>query len=367
MKRVPVGRRNLFAERRRALLGVAGVGVALLMVLALDGIFAGAMKRVTAYIDTSPADIIVSQRGVKGMHMTSSSLPLSAVEDIRRMKGVSRADPILFETNSLKSPKARALSYVIGYVPGGRGGPVTITKGRPPGPGEIVLDESAASKLGVSIGSDVSTLGRSWKVSGFTGGLTNIVNTTAFVRFDDYAAARGTTGTASYILVGAESPAGAVAREIEKETGLTALPRPEFSREEAKLVRDMSTQIMQIMTIAALLIALAVIGLTLYADTLARLREVGVMKALGTRTRRLALIVLSQAAWMAGAAMALSIVLAFALAAVMSRAASNISIEVTAVSIARVAIGAGVVAAIGAVAPLARVARVDPATVFRRQ
>jgi putative ABC transport system permease protein len=325
------------------------------------------MKQVTAYIDTSPADVIVSQSGVKGMHMTSSSLPLAAVDTVLRIDGISWADPILFETNSLKTRKSRALSYVIGYVPGGRGGPVTIDRGKAPGPGEIVLDERAASKLDVSVGSTVNTLGRTWKVSGFTKGLTNIVNTAAFVRFKDYADARGIPGTASYILVGADGSPAKISRDIEEATGLTALPRALFSREEAKLVRDMSTQIMQIMTIASLLIALAVTALTLYADTLSRLREVGVMKAIGARTRKLGFVVLSQAAWMAGAAIALSIGLAFVLAAVVGRVSANISMEVTATSMVRVAVGAVVVAAIGAVAPLVKVARVDPASIFRRQ
>lgn len=45
VRAVPIGRRNLFSDRRRAILGVAGVGVALLLVLALDGIFAGPCAR----------------------------------------------------------------------------------------------------------------------------------------------------------------------------------------------------------------------------------------------------------------------------------------------------------------------------------
>ena len=58
---VPVARRNLFQDRRRVLLSTGGVAVALLLVLILGGIFAGAMRQLTGYIDRSGADLIVSQ------------------------------------------------------------------------------------------------------------------------------------------------------------------------------------------------------------------------------------------------------------------------------------------------------------------
>ena len=81
-RRVPLARRNLFAERRRAALAVAGIAVALLLVLILDGIFAGAMRQVTRYIDTAEADVFVSQQGVRNMHMSSSSMPLTAADAV---------------------------------------------------------------------------------------------------------------------------------------------------------------------------------------------------------------------------------------------------------------------------------------------
>ena len=41
MGRVPLGRRNFFQDRRRVALTSAGVAVALLLVIVLQGIFAG--------------------------------------------------------------------------------------------------------------------------------------------------------------------------------------------------------------------------------------------------------------------------------------------------------------------------------------
>ena len=127
----------------------------------------------------------------------------------------------------------------------------------------------------------------------------------------------------------------------------------------------MSAQLLQIMNLTGYLIGLAVIALTLYAATLSRLRETGVMKALGARPVRLANMVVSQALWTVGAAMAVALGLTFALAVVLGRTAGGVPVVLDPGSVIQVAAGAIILAALGALAPLIRVWRVDPMTVFR--
>src|SRR5215831_13403296 len=203
MRGVPVGRRNLFSDRRRAALGITGVGVALLMVLMLAAIVNGAMRQVTRYIDSSPADVFVAQRGVTNMHMASSAVPLAAVQRIRALPGVAWADPILYLPDALATPGGRQVAYVVGYIPGQRGGPVSLIQGRPPGNGQVVIDQRAAGSLGLEVGDSVRLLARSWRISGLTTGLTSLANTVAFVRFADLAAARNLARISSYVLAGA--------------------------------------------------------------------------------------------------------------------------------------------------------------------
>lgn len=366
MRGVPIGRRNLFADRRRAILGVAGVGAALLLTLALDGIFAGAMRQVTRYIDTSGADLFVSQRGVRTMHMSSSSIPVGSVEQVRGMPGVRWADPILYDTGAVLASGKRQLTYLIGYVSDGRGGPTELVAGTEPEAGEIVLDEDAAATLEVGVGDRVEILDRSWRVSGLATGMTNLVNSVSYVPFDDFAEARG-LNVASYLLVGTEGSVEEVRAGIEATTGLTAQTRTAFASEERQGIEDMSTDLMQIMTLAAFLIGMAVIGLTLYTATLSRLPEIGVMKALGGTSRRLGWVVLSQAAWTVGLALAAGWLAALGLGWMIERTGTSFPVVVQAGSVARAAIGAALLGALGAVAPLIRVSRVDPAAVFRRQ
>ena len=366
MARVPIGRRNLFAERRRAVLGISGVAVTFLMILVLDGIVNEATRQLTRYIDTSPASVFVAQRGVTNMHMASSSLPLVDVDKIRALPGVSWADPILYAPDALATATGRQLTYVIGYPPTGRGGPVRLAAGRDPGTGQIVIDKRAAQNLRLGVGDSVRVLGRTWRISGLTSGLTNIANTVVFVPFEEFAAARSLQGTGSYILVGGSTSPDLLARRVEAATGLTALPKAKFSAQERALARSKTTQILQIVTLAAFLIGMAVIGLTLYTATLSRLREIGIMKALGARPRRLAGVVLAQALWTVGAAMALALALALVLAWGLGRSAGSLSIAFDTSAVVRVAIGGLVLGGLGAISPLIKIWRVDPASVFRR-
>jgi putative ABC transport system permease protein len=136
--------------------------------------------------------------------------------------------------------------------------------------------------------------------------------------------------------------------------------------EEASIVCDMAADLMQIMSNAGFVIALAVIALTLFTLTLARLREHAVVKALGAQNRNVGAIVLTQAVWSVGVALALATVLAVTLAALVARVAPSLLVSIEPGSVLRAGAGALVVGALGSLIPLRRVFGLDPATAFRR-
>ena len=364
--RVAVGRRNLFSERRRGLLGVAGSAAALLLVLAVGAVFDGAMRQITRYIDMQPAQVFVSQLGVRNLHMASSSIPLDALEAIETLPGVTSVAPILFAQDGLETGGGRRLSYVIGYEPGLGGGPAEVETGDEPGPGEIVLDTATAASLGVDTGDPVGALGTSWSVSGLVGNLSNVANGAAFVQLDDFAAARGLPDTASYLLVATDRDPTSVAAAIEQETDLSATTREAFSRSERALVSDMIGDVLRIVTGAAWLVGFAVVALTLYAATRSRLREIGVMKALGADRGALSRVVLTQAAWTVGAAVGVAAALTIGVGSLLARTSSPVTMALEPGALVRVAAISMVVGAAASVAPLVKVSRVDPASVFRR-
>ena len=255
---------------------------------------------------------------------------------------------------------------MFGYEPGSAGGPAGIQTGDEPAPGEIVLDTSTAASLGVDIGDRVDALGTSWRVSGLVGDLSNIANGTAFVRLDDFAAVRDLPDSASYLLVTTDRDPASVAAAIEEQTGLSATTRDAFSRSERELVSDMIGDVLRILTGAAWLVGFAVVALTLYAATRSRLREIGVMKALGAGRATLSRVVLTQAAWSVGAALVVAAALTIALGSLLGRMSSSVTMALEPLALLRVAAISVVVGAVASVAPLVKVSRVDPASVFRR-
>ncbi|MBI2955209.1 MAG: ABC transporter permease [Chloroflexi bacterium] len=368
---VSVARRNLFRERPRLLISMGGVAFALLLILALDGLVAGSLFQLTAYIRNTGAEVYVAQPGVRTMHMSASALPMSKVEEIRKVDGMAWVEPMLYASNAVTVGDVRSIAYVIGFDPKqSKAGPWRIAEGSANlGRGEAVIDGVTAGKLGVGLGDEVLILGAPFRVRGLSAETSSFVNSLAFIRLDDFTALRGQPDTASYLLVwlsrGVSAEEGARRiNAVVKDVG--ALTREEFASEEGRVVRDMSAEIMVIMSAIGFLIGLAAVGLTVYTATLAKLQEYGMLKALGASNVWLYRVVFEQALWSVAIGAAASIILALALSALFAWLIPDVPIRVELESVARVILGAGAIAILAASVPITQIARLDPVSVFRR-
>src|SRR6266487_4149285 len=270
---VPVARRQLFARRGRALGGVVGIALALLLVLALKAIFAGLETRMTAYIDGSGADVIVAQQGIASMHMTESALPQAAVSAIRRVPGVAAATGVLYKSGYVEAGDKSGIVAVVG------GGPLpNLVAGQRPGTGEIVLDRALAERLAVGVGDSVRVLGVRLRVSGEVEGTAAINGSYSFVAYATLKRLLGGRDVLSYVFVRAQDgvAAGALAKRIEARVPrVTASTRAGFAASERSLVGQMSTNIVRGMILVGFIIGVAVAGLVAYSATLAQLRDYG--------------------------------------------------------------------------------------------
>lgn len=367
---VPLARRGLFESHTRMLVAVVGVALAIMLVLAMDGVFAAAMRQVTAYIDITPFDLVVSQEGVRNLHMTSSQFPLAALDRIKRVPGVAGADPILFTTAYVVYGDTRNLVYLIGFRNGQLGGPpASPDVPRVLGQDEIVIDKRVAAASGIEVGDKVSVLGRDFTVAGYVGGTVSVTNSVAYIRFEDFEGATGLRSTQSFALLRlhSASKADAVASLVRARVpGVTVQTRDEFAGSERRVISDMSTDILRIMTLIAFLIGIAVVALTVYSATLVKLREYGVLMALGARTRRLFAVVVAQAGISVALGLAVAVGLTAAIAAILSATDAPVGIQLEVASVTRVTVGSAVAAAVASVLPVVRVASIEPTEVFRR-
>ena len=116
--RVPLARRNLFADRRRLLASVLGVGLAVMLILLLDGLWSGIQQQTTVYTDNVGGDLYVLQPGVRDLTAGASALPLTTVDQVRADPGVAWAAPVRSAYVILQLHNQKIAAYVIGSVPG---------------------------------------------------------------------------------------------------------------------------------------------------------------------------------------------------------------------------------------------------------
>jgi len=364
---VPLVRRQLVFRKGRAFAGVAGIAASLLLVLALNAIFAGINGRLTAYIDRSGADVIVAQRGVDTMHMTQSALPETTATAIATLPGVAEARPILYVPAILERGEKRGIVYLIGDDSGGA--PLPLSTGRRPGAGEIVLESTLANRLDARTGSRVRAFGQSFRVAGQIQGLASILNSVAFVRRQDLARVLGAGGVVSYVLVRArpEISGAALASQIEKTLPeVTASTREAFARSERRVVGDMTTDIVRAMILVGFVIGVSVAGLVAYSATLSQLRDYAVLRALGLRARRALALAVAQVGATVAAGFLLALLLVWALAGLLPRLTPTLVLAIRAGDVGKALVVAAAVTLAAAAFPVVRVARVDPASVFRR-
>ena len=362
--RVPLARRQLLARRGRALGGLAGIALALLLVLALKAIFAGLETRMTAYIDHSSADVIVAQQGIASMHMTESALPAAAVAAVAEVPGVATATPILYKSGYVVAGEKSGIVAVVG------GGPVPgLVAGGRPGPGEIVLDRALAERLRVGLGDAVRVLGTRLRIAGEIEGTAAINGSYSFVSRATLARLVGGSDIVSYVLVRARPgvAADALAKRIQARVPrVTASTRAGFAASERSLVGQMSTNIVRGMILVGFIVGVAVAGLVAYSATLAQLRDYGVLRALGLRARGATALVIAQLAAMVAAGFLLAVALVELLAGTLPALSPTLALTIRTGDVVQAALVAGAVTVAAGLVPLARVLRVDPASVFRR-
>ena len=361
---------NLFQNKIRFIISVGGVVLAMTLILSLDAVFTGVERQITAYIDNSGADIFVSQKSVRNMHMTTSSMSRSVITDVEEIPGIEKVTPILYLTNMVVSGKERNLAYIIGLPENApMGGPWKLFEGRSyPRTGETIIDRNIAQKSKIGIGDDVEILGRKFKVVGLSEETTNLVNSVAFISISDFIKLWGNSNSISYLLIkiNPEKSSSDIAAQIEANVkNVTAQVTADFSSQERRVVKDMSTEVITMMNFIGFLIGLAVMALTVYTSTLAHRSEYGVLKALGAHNKHLYQTVISYSLLSVLIGLALGIMITFLLSIILTYLRLNLTLAISGVSLLKVSSASLVIAAISAILPIKQIAGLDPAMVFR--
>ncbi|MDO9115164.1 MAG: ABC transporter permease [Polaromonas sp.] len=315
---------------------LTGVGLGLLIgvTLTMAGVYRGMVDDAQALLTNSRADLWVVQKDTQGPYAESSSLKDDVVRSVRGMPGVAQAANVTYFTMQVQSRDGDDIrAMVVGMEPGQPGEPGHLVAGR-----QLTrshYEAVADVKTGFALGERIRIRRHDYTVVGLTqrmvssGGdpmvfiplkdaqeaqflkdndaivndRTRTATNPAFNRpgvpglLDAVQALQTSSRNVNAVLVqlapGFE--AGQVAEPIRRWKHLEVFTRD--GMEEilvAKLIATSARQIGMFLVILAVVSA-AIVAFIIYTMTLGKIREIAVLKLIGTRNLTIASMILQQA------------------------------------------------------------------------
>lgn len=316
-----------------------GVGLGLLIgvTLVMAGVYRGMVADGKALLDNSGADLWVVQRDTLGPYAESSSLSDDTWRAIRAMPGVAQAANVTYATMQVRHGENDVRAMVVGIAAGGTG----ATPGWPPrlvagrqitrGHYEAVADSATGLRLGERIGirrNRYTVIGLTRRMVSSSGDPMIFIplkdaqdaqfhkdndalwqsrrRTSANPAFnrpgvpgllDAVNALQSSNASVNAVLVTLQpgSAADTVATAIRRWRRLTVYTRPQMEQIlVGKLIATSAQQIGMFLAILAIVCA-AIVAFIIYTLTMDKIREIAILKLIGTRNRVIAGMILQQA------------------------------------------------------------------------
>src|SRR3989304_1262700 len=112
-----LARRNLSQDKTRLILSIAGVALAVMLILILKGLLTGMNRQITSYLDHSPGTIVVDQEDVVNLLGATSLLPAGTLQKGDWIGGVGESTPTFTKLSSFGSHEKKQPAYMVGYEP----------------------------------------------------------------------------------------------------------------------------------------------------------------------------------------------------------------------------------------------------------
>lgn len=361
--------KNLSREKTRLAISVGGVAFAVLLILILRGLYAGISNRATQYIRSVRADLWVAQAGTPGDFLHSLSLlPEQSKKQIEAIPGVKEAVPLVSLPLVFKLRGKDVDFRLMGFDPAsGIGGPPAVEQGRKtPRTGELIVDRVFASNHNLRLGDVIAVRGYDFRIAGVASGGNAVISQYAWATLPDVVRFLGVAGVVNYFVVRTSGTPAAVAERIRRQvSGTEVFTEKEFEDKNTEDLREGFLPILWVLVVIALIIGIAVIGLTIYTATIEKAREYGVLKAIGFSNRKLYRIVYQQSLTAGVAGFAVGTILTFALAAALQRLIPSFATTIGPIDVGLAAAAALLMSLLSSFVPVRPIARLDPASVFR--
>ena len=352
----------------RFLICASGIAVSTMLVLVLSGAYRGVSTSVIAYTGQRGFDIWVAPKGTDNLMRSSGFLSEASLDEIRRIPGVARVDPIIKAFVTAEGKGGRLTLLGIGLrTPGGLGGPPVLQSGKMPVlAGEVAIDRSAAHRLEVTIGDDLQINGNKSSIVGITSGTNLLATQFVFGNIDSNRSAF--YPVASFGIV--ETTAGAAAPEVATRIR-KACPQLEVMTRDAfteNSLREIGAGFRPVLFLisglgvasAALLVAFLIEGVVE-----ARRAELAVLLAAGATQTAIGAGLLLHAATLLGSGIAAGAASAYLLAYILDIVAPVIQLAYSMLDLLMVVIVLSLAGGVAALVPLVRLRDIDPLEAFR--
>ena len=333
------GRDILHAWGKFVFTGV-GLGLLIGVTLTMAGVYRGMVDDANVLLDNSGADLWVVQQDTLGPYAEPSSIQDDAYRSIRGVAGVARAANVTYLTMQIRQPGGAnprdVRAMVVGVTPDGPGHPGQpgyLVDGRRITRGHYEAVADIAS--GLALGDRIRIRRNEYVVVGLTRRMVSsggdpmvfiplrdaqeaqfLKDNDAIVRqrtrtaqnpalnrpglpglLDAVIASQSTNPFVNAVLVQIEPGADpeSVAEPIRRWQRLTVYTRAQMQEIlVSKLISTSARQIGMFLVILAVVSA-AIVAFIIYTLTLGKIREIAVLKLIGTRNRTIASMILQQA------------------------------------------------------------------------
>jgi putative ABC transport system permease protein len=362
--------KNVFHQKGRLTLSVLSIGASLAMILLLMGFREGLYSALTAYVDNLDVDLIATQSGNEGVVSANSVLPSGIHNELEELADAQEAGHIvvagvIFTIGDDKSP-----IVLVGYEPGsGLGDPWNLGAGRYlEQDDEILLDTWLAERSGIVIEDTVELLGREFVVVGLTKGTASWMAPYAFVTLPAAQEALGLVDSVSYHLLRLNDRANLDKAKDAIETrfpNVKAIEPSQIADTDRRAIAAVMDRPINVLLFVAVIIGVAVMALTSYTSIMDRLREYGLLKAVGARPLRLNVVVVQESLLTSSLGLFSGVALAYLSAALIMANWPQFNVTILPESVWKIAVLGLIMTLVAAILPIRRLDGIDVLDVFK--
>lgn len=353
-------------EKGRLLITAGGVAFSVILILVLLGLYFGWQTQMTRFLGNVDTDFWVGQKGSRDMSHTVSIISAETQPQLEKLEGVSKVTPFIGRQVSFDISGKEAHFFLIGMDQDKIIKPYKIVEGREtPKDGEIIIDQTFAKTENLSIGDELTLNNIKMKISSISSGGNLLVYSYAFTNLSDAKKILDSKDFVNYYLVKTNNKEAAkkAIQENFPKTGI--MEKQEFLENNTKIITETFLPIIGVLTIIAISIGIAVIGLTIFTATVEKSREFGVLKAMGYKGFELYLIALFQSVFSGFTGFTAGLIITPFVIKAADSFTSAFIYEIDSPKIFLVFIAVLIMSAVASLIPLKRIISIDPAEVFK--